>query len=279
MSGANYRTIVVKKSVKVTPHMQRVIFTGDDLADFPEQYESGYVKLLFSNNGQAISDKNRAEAKHLTRTYTVRSFSRADNELGIEFSLHGSKGGPATRWAESSKPGDQILMLGPGSTKLVNNESDWFLLASDMSGLPALCCNLEQLPNHSQGYAVIEIPSEEDRQPLEVPVGMVVKWVINDKPGKKPDALLNAIKSLPWKEGNPYVWVACEFESMRTIRYYMKDVRDIEQGNMYISSYWKHDRTEDQHRIDKKIDAGAPLPIQMLWKMVTGFQTLWSSER
>lgn len=276
MSGADYRTVVVKNSVEITPHMQRVIFTGNDLADFPENYESGYVKLLFSNSGQAISDQDQAKEKHLKRTYTVRSFSREDNELSIEFSLHGSKSGPAARWAKSTRPGDKILMSGPGPTKLVNNQSDWFLLASDMSGLPALCCNLEQLPKHAQGYAVIEIPSEEDRQSFEVPVGLVVKWVVNDRPGEKPSALLDAIKSLPWKDGNPYIWVACEFESMKRIRHYMKDSCKIEPENIYISSYWKFDRTEDQHRIDKRVDAGMPSFMQILRKVTMELQKTFS---
>ncbi|MEM9092719.1 MAG: siderophore-interacting protein [Cyanobacteria bacterium P01_F01_bin.53] len=276
MAGANYRTIIVKESVKITPHMQRVIFTGNDLADFPENYESGYVKLLFTNNGHAIADASQAQEKHLKRTYTVRTFSREDNELGIEFSLHGAKNGPAARWAELSQPGDKILMGGPGPTKLVKNEVDWFLLAGDMSGLPALCCNLEQLPDHAQGYAVIEVPSEADKQSLKVPTGMDVKWVINNKPGENPGALLNTIKSLAWKDGDPYVWVACEFESMKRIRQYMKDSRSVEPENTYISSYWKFDRTEDQHKVDKRIDAGAPWFIQILWNLVTGFRRLWS---
>lgn len=272
MPEANYRTLVVKESAKVTPHMQRVVFTGDDLANFPENYESGYVKLLFSNEGRALSDKAQTQEKYLRRTYTVRSFDKANNELGIEFSLHGDKSGPAARWAASTQPGDKILMGGPGPTKLVNNQSDWFLLASDMSGLPALCCNLEQLPADAQGYAVIEIPSEEDQQSLKVPVGVVVKWVINSEPGKKPEALLNAIRSLPWKDGNPYIWVACEFQSMKKIRQYMNESRSIEPENMYISSYWKFNRTEDEHRIDKQIDASAPPLVQGLWKMVAGVQ-------
>lgn len=270
MSGSKYRTIVVKESVNIAPHMQRVTFTGDDLVDFPANYESGYVKLLFTSEGRALSDKNQVEQRHMTRTYTVRSFDRETNELGIEFSLHGAKSGPATRWAASTQPGDKIVMNGPGAIKRVNNQSDWFLLASDMSGLPALCCNVEQLPAQARGYAVIEIPSEADRRSLEVPVGVVVKWVINDRPGEKPEALLNAIQSLPWNEGSPYVWVACEFESMKKIRQYLQESHDIKKDQMYISSYWKHNRTEEQHRLDKKIDAGAPQFVQFLWKVATG---------
>ncbi|MEM0978702.1 MAG: siderophore-interacting protein [Cyanobacteria bacterium P01_H01_bin.58] len=275
MAQTTYRTIVVKDSAKVTPHLQRVTFTGDDLTDFPENYESGYVKLLFSKNGQAIDDPDQVEkSKYLTRTYTVRAFSREKNELALEFSLHGSKSGPAARWAAAAKPGEQILMGGPGPTKLVDHQADWFLLAGDMSGLPALACNLEQLPENAQGHAVIEVVSESDKQTFKVPDGFSIDWVINDKPGENSDALLEGIKVVPWKEGNPYVWVACEFDSMRKIRDYMKNSRNIEKDHIYISSYWKFDRTEEQHRVDKKIDMGAPLPIRVLWKVITWFQQL-----
>lgn len=255
--------------------MQRVIFTGDDLTDFPEDYESGYVKLFFSTDGQAMHNKNQVEqAKYLRRTYTVRSFSREDNELGLEFSLHSHGGGPASTWAESAKPGDKILMDGPGPTKLVNNESDWFLLAGDMAGLPALCCNLEQLPKNAQGYAVIEVISEVDKQTLNVPDGLDLKWVVNNQPGANSDALVDEIKTLPWKDGNPYIWVACEFDSMKKIRHYLKDSRNVDPNNLYISSYWKFDRTEEQHRIDKQIDAGAPSFIQFLWNVKANLQKL-----
>ncbi|MEM9214323.1 MAG: siderophore-interacting protein [Cyanobacteria bacterium P01_F01_bin.150] len=272
MSKAKYKIIVVKKSASITPHMQRITFTGDDLADFPDNYESGYVKLLFSPDGKAISDRHQTEEEHLRRTYTVRSFNRAANELAIEFSLHGDKNGPAAAWAESTQPGDRILMAGPGPAKLVKNESDWFLLAGDMSGLPALCCNLEQLPNHAKGYAVIEVPSEADKQDLTVPEGITVKWVISN-PGENSDALLDEIKPLDWKDGDPYVWVACEFNSMKKIRQYMKDVHSIKQGNIYISSYWKFDRTEDEHRMDKRMDSMGPVR-QFIGGMVAGVQKM-----
>ncbi|MGD1938919.1 MAG: siderophore-interacting protein [Cyanophyceae cyanobacterium] len=280
MPKPNYRVITVKDSVKITPNMQRVTFTGDDLADFPENYESGYVKLLFSEQGGAIASKEQVEQeKHRKRTYTIRGFSRDGNELAIDFSLHGSKNGPAATWANSTKPGDTILMGGPGPTKLVDNTADWFLLAGDMSGLPALACNLEQLPENAQGYAVIEVVSEADRQDIKVPDGVSIQWVINDKPGEKPNALLDAIQALTWKAGTPYVWVACEFGAMKNIRAYLKDSRGIENNNIYISSYWKFDRTEEEHKVDKRMDAGAPPFIQVLWGIKAKCQNLLSLKK
>ncbi|MEM9137265.1 MAG: siderophore-interacting protein [Cyanobacteria bacterium P01_F01_bin.42] len=273
MPKSNYRSAIVKSSQKVTPNLQRVIFTGDDLTDFPEKYESGNVKLLFAKDGQALTDPDRLEeTKPLSRTFTVRSFSRADNELALEFSLHGSAGGVASTWAEAAKSGDRILMGGPGPTKLVNNDADWFLLVGDMSGLPAICCNLEQLPQDAQGYAVIEIISEEDKQNLTVPEGIEVTWVVNNKTGEDSDALLKQVQALPWKEGSPYVWTACNFDSMKKLRTYFQTVRNVAKENMYISSYWKFDRTEEQHRIDKRLDAGAPAFLQFLWNLKSKVQ-------
>ncbi|MEL6438757.1 MAG: siderophore-interacting protein [Cyanobacteria bacterium J06621_8] len=269
MPQINCRSIVVKSSQKITPNMQRVTFTGDELADFPENYESGYVKFLFSNDGQVITDKNQFEQgkyrkDYITRTYTVRGHSREENELSIEFSLNRGKAGIASTWAESAKPGDKILITNPGSTKLVNNKADWFLLAGDMSGLPALCCNLEQLPENAQGYAVIEIVSESDKQMLTAPDGIAVRWVVNPETGKNSGALIDAIQKLTWKEGNPYIWVACNFDSMKKIRAYMKKTRNIKSKNIYISSYWKFDRTEEEHRIDKRKDSNVPLFLRVL---------------
>ncbi|NEP61945.1 MAG: siderophore-interacting protein [Symploca sp. SIO2G7] len=255
MPGTRYRTLVVKKSVKVTPHMQRVIFTGDDLADFPKNYESGYVKLFFSQDGGAISDRYQLDgSQYSRRIYTVRSFSRRDNELAIEFSLYRRKGGLASQWAEVTKPGDKVLMDGPKLIKRVDNNSDWFLLAADMSGLPALCCNLESLPSQAQGYVVIEVVSDLDKQVLKTPDGMAISWIVNDNPGKNSDALLTGIKSLSWKHGNPYVWIAGESNSIRKIRHYIGS-RNVSKENMYIASYWKLGYVKENHGIGKQISS------------------------
>lgn len=240
--------------------MQRVTFTGDELADFPENLESSSLRLIFSTDGQAITDKNQVEKgkflkDYTSRTYTVRSYSREENELSIEFALYRRQAGIASAWAESAQPGDKILITNPRSTQLVDNEADWFLLAGDMSGLPALCCNLEQLPKEAQGYVIIEIVSELDKQDLNAPNGIAVKWIINPKTGENSDALVNAIQELTWKEGNPYIWVACNLGSMKKIRAYMKNTRNIESKNIFISSYWKFDRTLDEYVRDIRSEA------------------------
>jgi NADPH-dependent ferric siderophore reductase len=42
---------------------------------------------------------------------------------------------------------------------------------------------------------------------------------------------------------------------MRVLRDYFKFNRSIAKTHLYISSYWKVERTEDEHKIEKQEDA------------------------
>ena len=44
---------------------------------------------------------------------------------------------------------------------------------------------------------------------------------------------------------------------MRAIRTWLKDDKEVAHEYIYISSYWKKGRSEDQHKIDKKQDSDA----------------------
>ena len=258
MAKKEMRTLSVVSSRKLTPHMQRIVLTGEELGTFPEGSESGYIKFLFTNRGDAISSKSQVEAmapdKPLMRTYTVRAFDAEKKTLTVDFVLHADSEGPASKWAESVKTDDEIVIVGPGPVKLVDNKADWFLIAGDMTALPAISCNLEQLPPEAKGYAVIEISSQDDKQLLSVPEGVEIKWVIRDSHSDQ-ERFLNTVFDLEWLVGEPFVWCACEFEAMRSLRKYFKSTRNISKRSMYISSYWKSGKSEDQHKIAKQQDA------------------------
>jgi len=87
-------------------------------------------------------------------------------------------------------------VAGPGARKLISQNGDWFVLAVDMTALPTLSVNLEQLPDDARGYAVIEVREEADIQPLK------------------------KVSSQPALPGKPSIWAACEFGSMRALRQY-----------------------------------------------------------
>ncbi|MDH2297069.1 siderophore-interacting protein [Cobetia sp. 29-18-1] len=239
------RELEVIRSTPVTEHMLRVTLGGENIGSIPEGQESAYIKLVFP----------RGEGERpMMRTYTIRH--QCATEIDVDFALH-DHAGPASAWAVSAQPGDRITIGGPGPKKLINMEADWFLLAGDMTALPAISVNLAELPADARGHAVIEVTSEADIQMLEHPAGIELHWVINAQPDPSGQPLLDKIASLPSLEGQVSVWAACEFGSMRALRAHLKQVHEIPKSHFYVSSYWKIGQSEDGHKLAKQQDAEA----------------------
>ncbi len=148
-----------------------------------------------------------------------------------------------------------MSIFGPGPATFVNTDADWFLLAADMTALPALTANLALLPEKAKGYVVIEILADEDKQDLAVPEGMDIVWVVNPHAGSDESPLFHAIQKLTWQEGQVAVWAACEFKTMKKIRQYLREDKEVEKSRLYVSSYWKQGLKEEEHKVVKKEDA------------------------
>lgn len=236
------RELEVVRSRYLSPHMLRVTLGGAEMATFPAEQESAYIKLLFPQGGGD---------RPLMRTYTV-SRQRAD-EIDVDFALHDNPG-PASRWAAAAGTGDRIQVGGPGPRKLINPDADWFLLAGDMTALPAITANVSRLPAQARGYVVIEVPGEDDIQVLGHPEGVELQWLVNPVPDPAGRPLPERVRQLPWLPGQPAVWAACEFNSMRALRRYFKQERQLPKSHVYISSYWKIGNSEDEHKRVKQED-------------------------
>lgn len=239
------RDLTVIRSQRITPNMKRITLGGSALEGFPPNQESAYIKLELPDGKQDSVVK---------RTYTVRNHREKLNELDIDFFLHGDSG-PASFRASRARPGDAISIAGPGGKKLLDFSADWFVLAGDMTAMPAISVNIEQLPEHARGYAVIEILHESDIQTLRSPDEFEIQWVINPTPEKENTLLLDKLMQMPWLKGEPSIWAACEFNSMRALRRYFKEEKNVAKKAVYVSSYWKRGLNEEQHKKVKRTDA------------------------
>ncbi|HEX7338985.1 MAG TPA: siderophore-interacting protein [Rhodanobacteraceae bacterium] len=238
-----YRFTVLAKQ-QVTPRMLRITLGGEGMQRFPADQASAYVKLLLPVPGQE---------RPLLRTYTVRA-QRAD-AIDIDFALHGEGGGgPACAWAMACQSGDTIDIAGPGPKKQVDPAADWILMVGDMTALPAISVNIEQLPPDARGRAIIEVPDAADRQILPTPDNFAIEWVVNPHPGQA-TPLLDAVAALDWPATTRSIWAACEFTSMRALRSHLRDTRGVAREQMYISSYWKQGSDETSHKAIKRADA------------------------
>ena len=237
------RDVRVLQREAISPNLTRVVLIGDSLQDFPAGFEGGYVKLVLPNETD----------KPFVRSYTIRDFEPEAAKLTIEMVSHGD-GGPAARWANRVADGESVTIIGPGAVQLINPDADWYLLAGDMSALPAIRVNLERLPDDAIGHVVVEVIDEDDKLELDMPRGMTLDWVVNPEPEQENSILEDTVMSLPWREGAPSVWVAGEFSASRALRQYFRHERAVPKDSMYVSCYWKIGTNDEGMKAAKRAD-------------------------
>lgn len=240
------RNMTVMDSQRVSPSMHQVTLGGPGLAGFPADQQGGYIKMVLKQPGIL--------GKPLMRTYTIRA--QRDDAIDVQFALHGQNAaGPATQWALDAQIGDTILVGGPGPAKPLPEGFDFYLVAGDMSALPAISANLEALPRDAKGVAVLEIQDEADAVAIDAPEGVAIQWLINPEPGTQPKLLADALRAVDVPEGRVAGWAACEFSSMRELRALLRVEMGLGPRELYISSYWKLGLNEGEHKEAKKQDA------------------------
>lgn len=257
MNKTQPKLLTVTHKQPVTPHMLRLTLSGDWLQEFAgNDYAGAYIKLELNAQGHAHISAETVNQDPLLRTYSIRRLDTQANEIDVDFVLHGNQleNGIASYWAQNVEIGTNISVRGPGTIKAVDTHADWYCFAADMTALPALSTVLEQLRQDAVGFAVIQITSAEDKQPLVKPDGLELVWVESNVTGAEDSALINAVKAQPWREGRVSAWAACEFSAMRQMRQFLRNEKDVDKDALYLSSYWKQGRTEDQHKIDKRQD-------------------------
>lgn len=244
------RNCEVLARTQITPNMLRITLGGEGLSGFPANTTGGYIKLrLPPENGKT---------KPIIRTYTIRAQDETAGTIDVDFVLHRDVFGccgPATDWAAQAQVGDMVEIAGPGPAKPLVEGFETYVVAGDMSALPAISINLEALPDDATGYAVIEIQEESDKQNIPCPKGVELEWLINPKPGSQPDLLTDRLRARDWAKTSVYAWVASEFGTMRSLRDFFREEKGLGSGQLYISSYWKAGSTEEVHKLAKREDA------------------------
>jgi NADPH-dependent ferric siderophore reductase len=255
--------LTVIETESLGPHLVRVVLTGDSLADFVDTGDSDdYVKLFFLAPGATATPPYdvaalRAEGTLVTRTYTVRWVDRATRRLAIDFVTHGDAGlaGP---WAQSARPGEPLVLAGPGSGYHPEPGSASHLLAGDLSALPAISSALESMPDGAAGLALIEIESEADRLELAHPEGVQVRWLLNPDVADV-EFLARAVSEALAAPGvtatEVQVFAHGERESIKAVRRALREA-DVPRERISISGYWARGRTEDAFQAEKREPIG-----------------------
>jgi NADPH-dependent ferric siderophore reductase len=201
----------VQRVLRMSPHLVRVTFTGEDLGLFGTTGLDQRIKLMLPHPDGRLCDVGCDDPRTLLegswyarwrdlpedernplRTYTVRSVRPECRELDVDMVLHdvapGRVDGPAAAWLRRARVGDRVVVVGPDSrTADPTVGCDWrpgsarhLLLVGDETAAPAICSIVEQLPPGVTAQAFIEVQSSADIQDL-VPRGRSrVSWVARD---------------------------------------------------------------------------------------------------
>jgi NADPH-dependent ferric siderophore reductase len=218
----------------LTPQMVRVVLGGEELQGFGAgPFTDHYVKLRITPPG---------EEEPRTRTYTVRDWD--GERLTIDFVVHGDSG-VAGPWAANARPGDELLLVGPGGAYTPDPQADWHLMAGDASVIPAIAASLRRVPAGKPVHVLISVAGPEEEQPLDTPGDLRLRWLRSD------EELVDAVTALDFPPGAVHAFVHGEANAVRSLRRHLLADRGLPREALSISGYWKRDRTEEGSREDK----------------------------
>lgn len=233
------RTLTVECVERLTPNMQRVVFTSPELVDFESAGPDDHVKLFLADGRGGLC----------MRDYTLRAFDQAEGRLTIDFALH--EAGPATAWALAAEVGQTLQIGGPRGSSLVSDDFDWYLLIGDETALPSIGRRLEGLRLGVPVITLVIVETEADAQLISTRAAWKAKWIARRGQALDDASLLKfALDDQKLPSGDGYVWIGAEGRTARTLRTYMAEMRGHPKIWMKASGYWAAGNPGAHEKID-----------------------------
>ncbi|MDE9364532.1 siderophore-interacting protein [Luteipulveratus sp. YIM 133132] len=191
--------VQVSRVTRISPRLVRLTFTGPDLHDLADIGYDQRIKLVLASATGTLADMPTGDdwfglwrlmdtdRRPVIRTYTVRAVRSELAEVDVDMVDHGDTG-PASAFAGTARPGDEVLLYGPHAAYLGEPGGMEFrtdlagvtdqLIVGDESAVPAVASILERLPEHARGLACLEVGAAEDVLDLRTPPGVTLTWCI-----------------------------------------------------------------------------------------------------
>ncbi|SFJ06072.1 siderophore-interacting protein [Myroides guanonis] len=247
----------LKRRDYITPHYIRMTLESDSVSEYKEVTLGVNNKIFIAPDGvnkvylpeyDEISKETKPLSellKPIKRTYTFKGVDVERKEMYVDFVAHGDEG-PASSWAMNAPIGAELgvaMKLEKGKA-LVPDVETCFLIG-DATAIPVLGAILEELKEDVRVYVIIEIQSVEDIQQLKTKAKLELKWLINPIPGVNSELSLEGIQFLDkYSDEKSFAYVAAEFESVKSLRNHLRNVKGWDKEQFYAYSYWKYGKTE-----------------------------------
>lgn len=243
------RPVTVTRVARASAGMARITVTGD-FAGFTSVGPTDHVKVFFPDAAGTLhapilgpNGISRPEGVELTvRDYTPRAFRELEQELDLDFVLHGDDG-PASRWAANAAVGSQLTVAGPRGSRLVPTGIRRAVLAADESALPALARWIELLPDDVEILALVATQDAGDHAYLEpAHVNRArVTWFTSF------DGIEKSVRDLGVLDDTTFVWAAGEATALIPLRRYLRRELGLPKEQVEIDGYWKRGIAELDH--------------------------------
>ena len=260
-----FHPVSVADISELTPNLRRITFTGDKLAEYPNDGPATHFKLLLPAPGQTEIALPTAgpyglvwpEPRPLRRTYTPRYIDREARRLVVDFVLHGDgngTGGPASKWAAAARVGDQVVVTGARGSYRIDPDAAWTLLVADETALPAVGTILDDAPAGARVLLVAEVADEAEELKFDTAADLSVTWRHRGTDHAGPGMLAaRAVQETELPGGRGACWIGLEASAMRTVRRHLLGERGLDRDQLYTRGYWKigvadhpdHDTGED----------------------------------
>jgi NADPH-dependent ferric siderophore reductase len=238
-----FRLLEVLRATWLTPKMVRVTLGGPELEGFRSDAPDDGARMFFPPDQSDMSWLPELDGSRLVfpseeqrppgREFTPRRVDAEAGEVDFEFVVHGD--GPASCWAANAEPGHKVGVSGPRRSRMMVSDVDWYLMAGDETGLPAIARRLEELPSGISAFVVVEVDGPSDHLELATDADLDLVWVERGSP----DVLADTIRKLEFPSGNGFAWAAGETGSIAAVRRHLLREREIPSNWMRMTGYWK----------------------------------------
>lgn len=261
--------VIVAAVRRVTPNFQRVTLAGEMLRHFAPWGLDQRIKLVLPLPEIGFVDVGLREVptphprewyarwkslpasqRNPLRTYTPSAIRADEAEIDVDVFLH-EPSGPASRWAMTCAPGDEVLVTGPdaragytgyGIHFTPPSQTRRLLLIGDASAVPAMRNIVQAQRAATHVDVLIELADADD---LGEGFAATTTSVASDgAPGTAlercahgwADAAAAQLRDDPtW-----YVWIAGETGTVARIRRHLNSIVGVSSDRISFLGYWKH---------------------------------------
>lgn len=242
-----FRASYVADVITLSPHLKRIVLTGDDLQDFPQDKEGLHIKAAFSPDGKPLHEGNKHSA--IKRSYTIKEFDSVNKHLVLDFVVNRHQG-PATDWAKNAKVGDYLGIAGPGEAKLTHFDASSYLLIGDITSVNAVFGYAKFISPTAHLTAIVTVPTRADIIAMDAGMHLNVNWHIEDETSATLTEFVQGVITDVAKDSE--VFLGLEASEIRAIKNLLLDELRFERMNIHATGYWKKGMNADRFGADKK---------------------------